>query len=263
MAWGLLKWGMTSTRFAEQGQTLQAPRPAGASRPGVRSQILEAALTEFAEKGFQEASLAAIARRLGVTAPLVLYHFGSKANLWREALEVFCANFAAVVDEAIVDGNAMDGRDALRLLVRRLVHFFAANRAAYRLMRDEGGTEAGHSEWFASRRLRPVIARIESVYRRAVDEGAVRPAPFETTFFMILGAVSCYLESRSLAAHLFGAAESGDDWIDDYAEQVVGLCFDGLSSNVRRSDGVRPMLAALRAAPRTMASTPCTEVAHR
>jgi len=257
---------MTSTRLAEHGHSVQAPRPVGASRPGVRSQILEAALTEFAEKGFQEASLAAIARRLGVTAPLVLYHFGSKANLWREALEVFCANFAAVVDEAIVDGNELDGRDALRLLVRRLVHFFAANRAAYRLMRDEGGTEAGHSEWFASRRLRPVIARIESVYRRAIDEGAVRPAPFETTFFMILGAVSCYLESRSLAAHLFGAADNGDHWIDDYAEQVVGLCFDGLSASARRGDAARPMLAALHVAPRTASaasSTILTEAAHR
>src|SRR5688572_12649770 len=108
---------MTSSRFAERAsaaaQAGQAARPAtGGSRPGVRQQILEAALIEFAEKGFQEASLAAIARRLGVTAPLVLYHFGSKANLWREALEVFCANLGAVVTRAAEDGNGLEGREA-------------------------------------------------------------------------------------------------------------------------------------------------------
>src|SRR5688572_24173850 len=92
--------GMSSTHLAERASAARVARPAGASRPGVRQQILEAALTEFAEKGFQEASLAAIARRLGVTAPLVLYHFGSKANLWREALEVFCSNLGAVVARA-------------------------------------------------------------------------------------------------------------------------------------------------------------------
>lgn len=249
---------MTSTRLAERISANAAPRPAGASRPGVRNQILEAALAEFAEKGFQEASLAAIARRLGVTAPLVLYHFGSKANLWREALEVFCASFASVVDEAIAEGSSLDGREALRVLVRRLVRFFATNRAACRVLRDEGGVEGEHSEWFASQNLRPVIGRIEAVYRRAVDEGTVRPAPFHTTFFMILGAASCYLESRGLVARLFGAADEGEDWIDGYAEQVVGLCFDGLSLPVRRPDANRPMLAALRAATARSTTTTAT-----
>lgn len=246
--------------LAEHSHVAQAPRPAGASRPGVRGQILQAALAEFAEKGFQEASLAAIARRLGVTAPLVLYHFGSKANLWREALEVFCANFAAVVDHAVADGRGLDGRSALRLLVRQLVHFFAANRAAYRLMRDEGGVDNGQNDFFTSKNLRPAIEQIETVYRRAVDEGAVRPAPFETTFFMILGAASCYLESRTLVSRLFGSSEESADWISGYADQVVGLCFDGLSSPPRRNDilnespgerpNERPVLAALGAASR-------------
>src|SRR5690349_1326428 len=104
---------MTSARLAERSIGNQHPRhTAGAARPGVRSQNLEASHTEFAEKVFQEASLAAIARRLGVTAPLVLYHFGSKANLWREALEVFCANFAAVVEKSIEDSRELDGRES-------------------------------------------------------------------------------------------------------------------------------------------------------
>jgi TetR/AcrR family transcriptional regulator len=180
-----------------------------------------------------------------VTAPLVLYHFGSKANLWREALEVFCAGFSAVVNDAVAEGANLEGRDALRLLVRRLVYFFSNNRAAYRLLRDEGSVETEQGEWFASRNLRPVIDRIEAVYQRAVKEGAVRPAPFQTTFFMILGVISCYLESRSLVSHLFGANDEGDDWIDGYADQVLGLLFDGLSVPPRRAD--RPMLAALRA----------------
>jgi hypothetical protein len=117
-------------------------------------------------------------------------------------------------------------------------------------MRDEGCAEAGQTEWFTSRNLRPVIEQIESVYRRAVDEGAVRPAPFETTFFMILGAVSCYLESRALVSRLFGTSEEGEDWIDGYADQVVRLCFDGLSAPRRET---RPMLAALCAATRPSA----------
>jgi TetR/AcrR family transcriptional regulator len=239
-----------------------ASRPAArpsqpAARPGVRDQILEAALREFADKGFQESSLAAIARRVGVTAPLILYHFGSKANLWRQALEVFCSGFSSVIDGAVAEGREAEGREALRLVVMRLSQFFAANRSAYRLMRDDGGTGSGHGEWFASRRLRPVVRQIEVVYKRAVDEGAVRPAPFETTFFMILGAISCYLESRDLVTHLFeSATEDSDQFLESYTEQVLALVFDGLSVSARRSESVRPMLAALRAAPQQGSSIP-------
>ncbi|MFN2425031.1 MAG: TetR/AcrR family transcriptional regulator [Candidatus Binatia bacterium] len=247
---------MNSSRLAEGPTDARPSRPAGASRPDVRRRILDAALVEFAGKGFQEASLAAIARRVGVTAPLVLYHFGSKANLWREALEVFCADFAAVVASAVADGLELEGREALRLLVRRLVHFFATNRAAYRLMRDQGGVETGQGEWITSRSLRPIIESIESVYRRAVEEGAVRPAPFETTFFMILGAASCYLESRVLASRLFGPADDESiDWIDGYADQVVRLCFDGLTAP-RVADAPRPRLAALRTSRIMSSATP-------
>jgi TetR/AcrR family transcriptional regulator len=242
---------MTSTRLAERVSLPDGPRAVAAPRPGVRRQILDAALVEFAARGFQEASLAAIARHVGVTAPLVLYHFGSKANLWREAVEVFCAGFAAVVDEAVEGGAGLEGREALRRLVRRLVHFFAANHSGYRLMRDEG---AGGSDSNVSTNLRPSIERIRGLYARAVEEGELRPVPFETAFFMILGALSCYLESQTLAAHLFGEAKARQDWIDDYAEQVVGFCFEGLSLPPRRAAAARPMLAALRAA-----STPATE----
>jgi AcrR family transcriptional regulator len=258
---------MTSLRLAER---IQAPhhdrqdrhegeavlrRPAGSGKPGVRAQILGAAVAEFAERGFQEASLAAIARRIGVTAPLVLYHFGSKANLWREVLEVFCASFQAVVAEAAAEGQGLEGREAFRLMVRRLVRFFVTNGSAARLLRDEAGAEALNSDWFASQNLRPVLAAIEDVHRRAVDEGGLKPAPFATTFFMILGASSCYVESRGLVARLFGESTGGEAWIEDYTNQVVGLCFEGLAAP-RRSE--RPMLAALRAA--TMPKTAVAEV---
>ncbi len=231
--------GMESVPVVERalaGSSPQPSRPPGGARHGVRDRILEAALEEFAGKGFQEASLAAIARRVGVTAPLVLYHFGSKANLWREAVAVFCANWAAAVEGAAVDGRDLDGREALRLMIRRLVVFLAGNRAACRLLRDEGGIAAGQDEWLASKHLKPVLETIERVYRRAVDEGAVRPAPFETTFFQILGASSCWLESRTLAARLLGSGDERPGWIEDWSEQVVAFCFEGIAMPPKRPE---------------------------
>jgi AcrR family transcriptional regulator len=47
-----------------------------------RASLLSAAGCEFAEHGYEHASLRAIARRVGVTTPVVYDHFASKADLY-------------------------------------------------------------------------------------------------------------------------------------------------------------------------------------
>src|ERR1700681_1097658 len=48
-----------------------------------RTSILNAAIAEFAERGFEAASIRAIADRLGLQHPLITYHYRSKDILWR------------------------------------------------------------------------------------------------------------------------------------------------------------------------------------
>src|SRR3979490_3565253 len=52
-----------------------------------RGAILDAAIAEFAELGFEGASIRAIADRLGLQHPLITYHYRSKDVLWRAAAE--------------------------------------------------------------------------------------------------------------------------------------------------------------------------------
>src|ERR1700741_79618 len=52
-----------------------------------RAAILNAAIAEFAERGFEGASIRAIADRIGVQHPLITYHYPSKDILWRAAAE--------------------------------------------------------------------------------------------------------------------------------------------------------------------------------
>ncbi|MCY9787717.1 TetR/AcrR family transcriptional regulator [Nocardiopsis sp. EMB25] len=60
------------------------PAHRGRGRPRAtrrRDQILDAALAEFGESGFQGASLAAVARRVGLSQQGLLHHFPSKEAL--------------------------------------------------------------------------------------------------------------------------------------------------------------------------------------
>src|SRR5258708_25003685 len=63
-----------------------------------RGAILDAAIAEFAERGFEGASIRAIADRLGLQHPLITYHFRSKDLLWRAAAEHAFAQIRARSD---------------------------------------------------------------------------------------------------------------------------------------------------------------------
>src|SRR5690606_40538295 len=61
-----------------------------------RSTILSAALAEFAEKGFEAASIRGIAERAGVQHPLITYHYPTKDALWQAVAE---STFARIPGE--------------------------------------------------------------------------------------------------------------------------------------------------------------------
>jgi AcrR family transcriptional regulator len=63
-------------------------RPRGASGSDTRGQILAAARTAFAEKGFDGASLRSIASAADVDASLIRHYFGDKAGLLVATLQL-------------------------------------------------------------------------------------------------------------------------------------------------------------------------------
>jgi len=87
-------------------------------RPGenrTRVAILAAARTQFAELGYDAASVRAIARAADVDPALVLHYFGSKAGLFTEAL-AFPFDAEEVVERIVAGPRSQLGR--------RLVLFF-------------------------------------------------------------------------------------------------------------------------------------------
>lgn len=83
---------------------------AAAARPR-REQILDAALTLFAESGSRGTSVAAVAERVGITDAGVLYHFRTKEELLLGVL----AHFDRSVEERLADSGAR-GVQLLRLV---------------------------------------------------------------------------------------------------------------------------------------------------
>jgi AcrR family transcriptional regulator len=94
-------------------------RPAGEAAAGLRSAILDAAETLFAERGFAATPVRDIAERAGANPAMVHYYFGSKRALLEQVLERSLEPLAAAFAQMRAGGAAPVG-DIARLMLETL-----------------------------------------------------------------------------------------------------------------------------------------------
>ncbi|GAA1224168.1 hypothetical protein GCM10009665_13030 [Kitasatospora nipponensis] len=88
-------------------------RPGG---PDTRAAVLEAARTEFGSRGYEKASMRAIARGAGVDAALLHHYFGTKDRLFLAALE-FPVDPQVVVEQVIAGDRSAVGERVARFVL--------------------------------------------------------------------------------------------------------------------------------------------------
>jgi AcrR family transcriptional regulator len=100
------------------------PDPHGAGdagrRPGAsetQEQIRQAAAKLFVERGYQGATMRAIAKDAGVDASLIVHFFGNKLNLFAESVE-WPFDPEVEMPKILADGRRNVGRNLVRLLIR-------------------------------------------------------------------------------------------------------------------------------------------------
>jgi len=75
----------------------------GVPRAEREEQIVAEAVTEFAERGYAAASMVDIARRAGISKPLIYQYFGSKDGLYLACLHSVSGDLLARLEEAELD----------------------------------------------------------------------------------------------------------------------------------------------------------------
>ena len=91
-----------------------------------RAQIVECAIEAIAELGFNQASLAQIAKRAKVSTGVILYYFASKEDLIREVVAHVFATGERFIRPR-VDADQASARNALCAFIEASVVFIAAN----------------------------------------------------------------------------------------------------------------------------------------
>lgn len=192
-------------------------------------EILEAALSAFAEKGYDGTSVRDIARRLGASHNMIPVRIGTKEQLWYAAVDHgFASLFASLATTFEVDTYDSD-LERYRAVVTRFVEANAARPALSRIIGQEAQVDGPRLDHLYQAWIRPFAAFGETQLPHLRERGMVR---FDSVplmyFFMTFGAggAAAY---PALARRFGGELPAGDPAAARrHAEEAVAFMFDGL-----------------------------------
>src|SRR6476469_7655654 len=125
-----------------------------------RGAILDAAIAEFAERGFDGESIRAIADRIGLQHPLITYHYRRKDILWRAAAEHAFAQIRSGWDTSAPENSDLPPLARLREEYATLFHYTVAFPEFHRFMRQEAFTNNPRLKWVARTVVAPLLERL-------------------------------------------------------------------------------------------------------
>ena len=138
-----------------------------------RQELLRVACEEFADKGLAGARVDEIARRAGINKQAIYYHFGSKDNLFREALEDRFGRFRE--RDRNLDVDARPPEEALAILIESTFDDLRASPDLVGMIIDENRQKGVHLDHERMQAInRPLLDAIGRVLSRGEQEGVFR-----------------------------------------------------------------------------------------
>lgn len=170
---------------ARRPQTRQRAEQARALQ--TRRQILDAAVDEFGERGFDGANIRQIAQRCGINHQLVIYHFANKDALWQAAALHGFEEALAILAKARDRPDGMTATDNLRHELRQSIEFQLAHPKMQRFILQEMRVGSPRLPWMVENYLRPIREAQTKLFREAQREGGAVPADPDILFYLMVG----------------------------------------------------------------------------
>ncbi|QQB53346.1 TetR/AcrR family transcriptional regulator [Delftia acidovorans] len=149
---------------------------AGRPREFDRDQALERAMLAFWQRGYEGTSMADLVQALGIASARIYAAFGSKQDLFREAVQRYEAGDGGFADRAMAQEPRV--RDALARVLRDAVATYTDDAHPLGCMVVTAATNCAEENeavaaWLAEHRRQRTQSLIDRL-QRALDEGELR-----------------------------------------------------------------------------------------
>ncbi len=175
--------------------------PKDSNRPPTKERILEAAAQAFSQAGYASVGLDDIGNRVGLTRPSLLYHFGSKEELYKQVL----LNRILALGQALAEVAQLGGDVAERIenLVGGFIGFLDEHpEFAPLLLRDMMDGRGPSRELLAST-LVPLLDGVEESVLAEDDGQLATDVPLREALLQLASSALVYWASPSFRDQLW------------------------------------------------------------
>jgi AcrR family transcriptional regulator len=199
---------------------VETPDTPGRSAARTRERLIDAALDAFAACGYDGVSARQIERRAGVERGLVAYHFGSKQQLWNEAIDSIFKDLQEELRSLRHALRDISSRERARALLMAYTRFTARRPEHFRIWMIEGHVKTERSERLADQLMRNV-----ELFRDVTQISGPVQTDDAIAIYQTIGAAGTLFASSAYSETMFGTDIHIHDpgFVDRFAEALAAI----------------------------------------
>lgn len=158
-------------------------------RPPLRSDdtILDAALRDFAALGYDATSVRALNAELGLSHETITQRFGTKAELFRAAVNHGLHRFVAEFDRELASQTPADDLELMRATIRAFIIVMSHHPALGELIHHQGIGDAEREVLMADIGLGDRLLAASRLLHRLHAAGLIRHVDLREFWFLVQG----------------------------------------------------------------------------
>ena len=177
-----------AVQVAERNVAMRKPKAPEANR----ARIVQAAIDEFASRGFKGASMDAIAARTHTTRAMINYYFGGKEKLYLAVLEQVYGEIRHA--ESFLDLEHLAPVDAIEKIVEFTFDYYLSHQGFVSIVVAENQAKGRHFRKSKAMRSlnRPIIDTLARVIARGRAQGVFRADADAVEIHMAIAALGMF-----------------------------------------------------------------------
>ena len=185
-----------------------------------KSRLIDAAIQEFSDKGFNGVTARDIEVKADVQRGLLKYHFGDKADLWKAAISKIFGELKDFRHARLEMARDLPPEQRLAFRIRSFVRFTAKHPELNRLMAQEGKHDSWRLRYILDTFLRQMVMDLRDLTSEQLN---LTSEEFCHWYYIYIGSGAFMFSMAPEAKKLFGIDVTSEEFVDRHADMVADL----------------------------------------
>jgi len=190
--------------------------------------ILRTALKSFAKNGFRGVSLNSLAKEVGVADSNLHYHFGSKEELWKSALNLVGGEIIKELDNLSRLIKDLDGIQQMKLFNKQIVYVSARYPEFQQIVVQEVFSKSDRSKWLIENLLGRIYHYMDTVRIEEQKKGRIKEIPSPNMTSFVIGSITTLFSRSYQMETLYNLNPFDEKEVERHADIINDLLFNGM-----------------------------------